>query len=187
MGKIKNNIVTKGFSGKLGDDLVFRQIDDQTIFTRRTEIDTEPTARQLEIRDKFSEAALFASAALENPQAGLEYKLMAEVQGLKSAYIAAVTDYLTLPEIGGVFTVFYKGVPGDTINIKPSVPYKVVDIDVSIVDAGGAVVESGKAVLNELKWRYTATQANGNVAGSKIVLTARDRHGKESTFERVLR
>jgi hypothetical protein len=186
MGKIKNNIVTKGFSGKLGDDLVFRQLDNQTIFTRRTEINSEPSARQLEIRDKFSEASLFASAALENPQASLEYKLMAEVQGLKSAYIAAVTDYLTLPEIGSVFTTFYKGVPGDAVNIKPRVPYKVVDIDVSIVDAGGAVVESGKAVLNELKWRYTATQANPNVPGSKIVLIARDRHGKESAFEQVL-
>jgi hypothetical protein len=28
MGKIKNNVVTKGFSGKFGDDLVFRQVDD---------------------------------------------------------------------------------------------------------------------------------------------------------------
>jgi hypothetical protein len=186
MGKVKNNIVTKGFSGKYSKELAFRQLDNQTIFTRPPEITAEPTARQLEIRDKFSEAALFAAAALENPQASLEYKLMAEVQGLKSAYVAAVTDYLTMPEIGSVFATSYKGVPGDAVNIKPRVPYKVIDIDVTIVDADGAVVESGKAVLNELKWRYIATQANANVPGSKIMLTARDRQGKESTFERVL-
>ena len=26
MGKIRNNVVAKGFSGKFGDDLMFRQV-----------------------------------------------------------------------------------------------------------------------------------------------------------------
>jgi hypothetical protein len=85
-----------------------------------------------------------------------------------------------------VFTASYKGVAGDMFSIKPRVPYKIIDIDVSIVGANGVVIESGKAMANELKWRYVATAANANVTGSKIVLTARDRRGKESIFERVL-
>lgn len=186
MGKIKNNVITKGFSGKFGDDLVFRQVDNQTIFTRRPSVSAAPTARQSEVRSRFTEASLFASAAIDNPQASLDYKLMAELQGLKSTYIAAVTDYLTPPEIGSVYTGAYKGQAGDLISIKPKIAYKITDIDVSIVGADGVAIESGKAVSNELKWRYTATTVNPAVTGSKIMLVARDRQGKESTFEQLL-
>src|SRR4051812_14012405 len=125
MGKIKNNVVTKGFSGKFGDDLVFRQVDNQTIFAKRTLTPVSSTARQTEVRNKFTEASLFASGAIENPQASLDYKLMAELQGLKSAYLAAITDYLTMPEIGSVFVNAYRGNAGDVLNIKPKAVYKI--------------------------------------------------------------
>ena len=186
MGKIKNNVVTKGFSGKFGDDVVFRQVDNKTIFAKRTPITSAPTAQQVAVRSKFTEASHFASAAIDNPQASQDYKLMAELQGLKSAYVAAVTDYLTLPEIGSAFTAAYKGVVGDVINIKAKVPFKITEIEVSILRADGTVLESGKAQPNELKWRYTATVANAQVKGSKLELLARDRQGKESTLEQVL-
>lgn len=186
MGKIKNNVVTKGFSGKFGDDLVFRQVGNQTIFVKRTPVSSAPSARQAEVRNKFTEASLFASAALDNPQASLDYKLMAELQGLKSAYLAAVTDFLTDPEIASVFTGSYKGQVGDLFNIKSKIPYKITAIDVRILRPDGTVLESGKAVANELKWRYAATAENAQVPGSKLVLLARDRQGKESTFEQVL-
>ena len=132
------------------------------------------------------EAALFASAAVENPQASQDYKIMASVQGLKSAYLAAVTDYLTMPEIGGVYTFAYKGNIGDLITITSKVPLKITGITVSIQRPDGTVIESGEAVARELKWRYVATAANAQVKGSKLVLTARDRMGKESTLELVL-
>jgi hypothetical protein len=32
MGKVKNNLATQGFSGKLGEDIVFRQIEGKTFF-----------------------------------------------------------------------------------------------------------------------------------------------------------
>jgi hypothetical protein len=186
MGKIKNNVVTKGFSGKFGDDLVFRQVDNQTIFAKRTLTPISSTARQTEVRNKFTEASLFASGAIENPQASVDYKLMAELQGLKSAYLAAITDYLTMPEIGGVFANAYKGNVGDVFNIKPKAVYKIMDIDVTITDANGVVIESGKAVATELKWKYIATKANAKVTGTKLKLVARDRQGKESVFEQTL-
>ena len=186
MGKIKNNVVTKGFSGKFGEDLMFRQVDNKTIFAKRTLVTTDPTARQSAVRTKFTEAAFFASAAIDNPQASQDYKLMAELQGLKSAYIAAMTDYLTEPEVGGVFTAQYKGAVGDVINIMSKVPYKITEIDVSILRADGSLLESGKAVPNQLKWRYIATVVNPQVQGSKLVLLARDRRGTEKTLEVVL-
>ncbi len=186
MGKIKDNVVTKGFSGKFGSDIVFRQVDNRTIFTKRALLPSVPTANQLAARNRFAEASNFASAAIDNPEASQEYKLMAEVLGLKSAYVAALTDYLTLPEIGNVFTSSYKGNEGDMLNIKPKVSYKITEIEVTIFGADSAVLETGMAEPNQLKWRYMATIANPQVKGSKLVLLARDRQGKESTFEQLL-
>jgi hypothetical protein len=59
-------------------------------------------------------------------------------------------------------------------------------MSVSILNAAGAVIESGKAVANEAKWRYVITIANPQVKGSKLVIVARDRQGKISTVEQVL-
>lgn len=186
MGKVKNNVVTKGFSGKFGEDIIFRQVDNNTFFAKRTSATLTPSAKQSEVRNKFTEASLYASAAVDNPQASLEYKLMAELQGLKSAYLAAITDFLTHPEIASVFTRAYKGHVGDILSIKPKVRHKIIEIEVSIFDANGALIESGRAITHELTWRYTATVENANVSGSKLLLVARDRTGKESTFEQVL-
>lgn len=186
MGKIVDNPVTNGFSGKLGKDLVFRQVDGETIFAKRTVIKATASAGQLEIRDKFAEATQFASAVLEIPQASQDYKIMAELQGMKSAYLAAVTDYLTLPKFGHIYYKLYKGNVGDLITITTKVPLKVVEIDVSIVQADGTVVEAGKAEARELKCRYTATVANAAVTGCTLKIVARDRQDQEVTFEKVL-
>jgi hypothetical protein len=186
MGKIKDNVITRGFSGKFGEDLMFRQVDNKTIFAKRRLVSSAPTAGQTEVRNRFTQATMFASAAMDNPQASVEYKLMAELLGLKSAYLAAVTDYLTYPEIGGVYAEDYRGTIGDMINIKVKVPYKVVGIQVSILLPDGSTLESGDAVANQLAWRFTATAANPQVVGSKLVMTAYDRRGKESVLEHVL-
>ncbi|HYF71147.1 MAG TPA: hypothetical protein VD884_23630 [Ohtaekwangia sp.] len=186
MGKIRNNAATRGFSGKLGDDIVFRQVDNKTVFSKRNEIVAPPTARQTQIRAKFTEAAVFASGAMGNPNALLEYQQMAELQKLKSAYVAAITDYLTMPEIAGVYVVYYKGRIGDQINITPKLAMKVVEIDVTILDANGAVIEAGSAVPQGLKWNYIATAANANLPGTVIQVTAKDRVGKVSSFEMIL-
>src|SRR5687768_7194599 len=122
MGKIKNNPVTNGFNGKLGDDLTFRQVDGKTVFAKRTLTSTAPTEKQQQVRNRFSEASQFAAASIDNPQALLDYKAMAELQGLKSAYMAALIDYLTPPEMGTPSTAYYKGRIGDMINAAPTVP-----------------------------------------------------------------
>ncbi len=186
MGKVDENIITKGFRGKYNDDLVFRRMDRQTIFSRRSVSTKPPTAKQLESRNKFNRASHYASAAIAHPQRGLDYKVMAEQQGLKSAYLAAVTDYLTLPEITSVFADEYNGNAGELITITAKVPFKIIDLSVSILNAAGAVIESGKAVPNEAKWRYVITTANPQVKGSKLVIIAHDRQGKISTVEQVL-
>jgi len=48
------------------------------------------------------------------------------------------------------------------------------------------VLEVGDAVLEGGRWKYVATQGNSNVAGSKIVVTATDRPGREALLEKLL-
>ena len=186
MGKVDENIITKGFRGKYNEDLVFRKVDKQTIFSRLSVSSKAPTKKQLAARERFNRAASYASSAIAHPQRSLDYKVMADLQGLKSAYLAAVTDYLTMPEIGSAFTDEYAGNAGDLITITGKVKFKIVDLTVTIISPAGAVIETGKAVPFELKWRYTITTANPQVSGSRLVLLARDRQGKESTVESVL-
>jgi hypothetical protein len=186
MGKIKNNVVTKGFSGKFGEDITFRQVDGKTVFAKRTLTSVAPSERQTQVRNKFAEASQYAAAAIANPQVGQDYKIMAELQGLKSAYVAALTDFLSQPEIGGLHTRAYTGKVGDMFTMTSKILYKITEIKVTVLRADGTVLESGKAEAIELKWRYVATVANPQVAGTKLVLVARDREGKESTLERVL-
>lgn len=186
MGVVDENIITKGFRGKYNEDLVFRRMDKQTIFSRRSVSRKPPTAGQVEARNRFSRSSYYASSAIAHPQRELDYKVMAEKLGLKSAYVAAMTDYLTQPEITSVFTDEYNGNVGELITIIAKVPFKIIDMDVSILNAAGEVIENGKAVVNLAKWRYVITTANPQVRGSKVVLNARDRQGKISTLEQVL-
>jgi hypothetical protein len=186
MGKVKNNLATQGFSGKLGEDIVFRQINGKTFFAKRGVISSPPSSRQLEMRDKFTEASLFASGEMAKPQAYQDYKIMATLQGLRSAYLAAVTDYLTLPEIGGLNTAAYRGQTGDLISITSMVPHKVIEIEVRILSPDGTMLESGMATVREPKWKYTTKVENPQVKGSRVVVIARDRLGRQSVLERVL-
>jgi len=186
MGKITGNVITKGFSGKFGDDLVFRQLDKKTVFARKSVSTKAPSAEQISVRNKFTDAAYYASAAVDNPILLEEYTQMAELQELKSPYLAAVTDYLTQPEIGKVVAVLYTGKVGDMINISSKSAYKITEIDVTILAPDGTVLETGKAQQSFQKFRYVATVLNPSVAGSTIVLKARDRQGKVLTTQVVL-
>jgi hypothetical protein len=67
--------------------------------------------------------------------------------------------------------------------------FRVAEVIVSIRTAAGLLVEEGNAVLNPVKrdkWIYTATQNNAALAGSKILVTARDLPGNAGVLEATL-
>jgi hypothetical protein len=67
MGKVDENIITKGFRGKYNDDLVFRKVDNQTVFSRRSVSSKAPTEKQLAARERFNRATSYASGAIAHP------------------------------------------------------------------------------------------------------------------------
>jgi hypothetical protein len=183
MGKIKNNPFASSLSGKYGDDLVFRQVGNQTFFVRYAPPATAPTEEQQDRRHRFAEATFFAAAAMQNPQASQYYQIMASLQGVKSAYLAAMRDYLTKPEIGQVDAYRYRGAVGDSLVFTPKVPYKIVHLAVQLLSPSGEELEAGDAQPFGLKWRYYATKANPQLPGSRLIVLAHDRQGKEGRLE----
>src|SRR5690606_29438713 len=108
MAKVKNNIVTEGLSGKLGDRIVFRQFGGKTIVAVKPQATAERSEAQLKQVQKFKDAARYASKAIQNPVSKEAYALRATKPG-QSAYTVALTDYLTAPDISLVDFSLYDG------------------------------------------------------------------------------
>ncbi|MBT1704917.1 hypothetical protein [Chryseosolibacter indicus] len=186
MGVVKNNLVTKGFSGKMGDDIVFRQVGNQTQFAKAGRRRASFTENQVAQQERFLNAVMYAKSALLDPATKELYVLMAEKAGLRSAYSAAVTDYLTPPKIASVFTGNYQGEVGNTLFIAAVNDFKITEVTLTIQRADNTVVETGAALRDGGSWKYTAAVANAEFMGNKIVVRAKDRLGKEVTFEQLL-
>lgn len=182
MGKIGKNAVTNGFRGAIGEDLVLRQLGKQTIFSRRAVVKNPKTKHQVANQNRFAEASLFAVSELTKPDASYTYEVMAKFQGLKTAQHAAISDFLTNPEIAGVNLKKYNGRAGDVMGITPKLLCKVTGIDVRVFRRDGTLVEEGQAVRDGLNWKYIATVPNPDASTSFIELLAFDRLGKKAKF-----
>jgi signal peptidase I len=186
MGNVKENLLTKGFSGKIGDEIVFRQVGNRTMFAKRPRKRTTFTPNQATQRTIFRDAVLFAKAALLDPATRAEYNDVAEAFSLRSAFNAAITDYLKHPEIALVYTNSYKGEVGNVIFILAKDAFKVKSATVTLQRADGTLIETGPAVAEQGQWKYIATQANDPVAGTRVIVNVKDRLGKETNDEKVL-
>lgn len=185
MGKVKENLLTKGFSGRIGDEIVFRQVKNRTLFAKRPRRSTIVSPNQLPQRELFSKAVVFAKTMLLDPLIRADYQNRAKLGGLASAYSAAVTDYLKAPKINSIDTDYYKGAVGDVIWIIALDDFKLQTVTVTLQAPDGSVIESGAAVLEEGRWKFIATQATALV-GVKVTVTATDRPGKEARLEKAL-
>jgi hypothetical protein len=184
MGFVKENLLTKGFSGRIGDEIVFRQLGNRTLFAKRPRKRTNLV--QSAQTTRFSKAVLYAKTVLLDEAIRAAYVEAALHAGLNSAYVAAVTDYLKNPMIVLVFTDLYKGVAGDLIWITALDDFKIQRVTVTLQQPNGTLIEAGQAVAESGRWKYITTQSNATVAGTKVIVTAKDRPGQEAVAEKVL-
>ena len=188
MAKIVKNIVTSGFSGKLGSELVFRQVNGKTIVAS-TPIKSEkaPSLAQEAQREKFKEAVVYAKSVLQDAGIKQQYLEQANRRKHNNAFTAAIKDYLSVPEIKSIDVSQYSGAIGEKIYIKAVDNFKVASVGVMIKDSNDTVIEEGIAIdLDGLQWEYTVLQANANLAGSKVVVTAEDLPGNKDDDEEVI-
>jgi hypothetical protein len=100
----------------------------------------------------------------------------------------AVADFLHAPNIDEIDLTAYHGTVNDTIRVRVTDDFRVQQVQVSILNSDGSIVEQGDAVkqTNQIDWVYTATAANESTEGDKIVVRASDKPGHISTLEQTM-
>lgn len=186
MGFVKDNYVTSGASGNVGDLWSFRQRAGKTILAKQRGASSKPpTADGLAIQSRFKTSVNYALNAMKNPATKAAYAAAAP-RGV-SAFNMALGDAASSPVVSKIDSTNYHGAVGDTLVIDATDNFKVTAVVVTIDSAAGALIEAGNAVLDENKnWIYTATAANAAIAGSKITAVASDLPGNTGTLSVTL-
>jgi len=188
MAKSKNNVITHGLSGLIGDLLVFRQRANKTIVADRPKpFSKPPTVVQLGIQDRFKKAAQYAKTAILDPLVKAAYQAAALLG--QSAYNRAFKDYQLAPEFDEEVNLStYTGAIGEEISVSVIDDFQVIGVKVKVMNADSSLLEEGDAVQsdNGLDWVYTSTAVNAAPSGSKIIFTATDLPGNQTVLEKVI-
>lgn len=187
MAYVKNNIVTEGLSGKLGNTIVFRQVGGKTIVASKpTKTKRESSEAQKNHQRRFRAASRYAKQVIQNPDLKAAYQQQAPQD--QSAYNVAIADYMNRPEIADLDLSTYTGGKGNALVVEVTDDYMVADVEVAIYSKAGTLLEQGPAELdgNGINWIYTTQKANGQLSGSKLVIRASDLPGNTTEKATVL-
>lgn len=187
MSKIGNNPLLFAIKGKLGN-IVFREMRGKMQMVNRPKPREELSEKQQNAVINFKRAIAYAKRQMLSDEMKALYAT--GVGGSKfTPYMVALTDYLVAPKISSVDTLDYKGEIGDRIGIRASDDFRLTSLEVSIVDAQGKQIEKGAAQLRQDTtddWTYTVTVAHEPVAGTKLIIVARDTPGNVTVRETVI-
>jgi hypothetical protein len=184
MAKSKNNVVTYGLSGKIGDLLVFRQRDGQTIVSKIPQQSGKASAKQKAQRKRFQQAVIYAKTAVDSSETGDLYKAAAK-KG-KTPINVAVADFFNAPDIEHVDLSEYTGNAGDRIIVTASDDFMVKSVKIKIINDSGVLEDGEAAQAAGLQWVYTATQENSSMESTKIVISVSDLPGNVTEEELIL-
>lgn len=183
MATSKNNVLTHGLSGTVGDLLVFRNKGGKVIVANKPkERTSEYTEGEKAHQLQFQMATLYGKSVLADPDKKAAYNASAK-EG-QSAYNVAVADFFHAPDIKAIDISGYSGKEGDVIKIIVTDNFQVREVSVGIYNADGTEVEHGGAVqsANPSEWIFTSTVVNESVEGDRIEVKAYDLPGNESTM-----
>lgn len=181
MAVSKNNVLTHGLSGTVGDLLVFRNRGGKTVVASKPrERVGEMSEGQKANQQRFQQATLYGQSVMGSHDLKAEYEASAKAG--QSAYNVAVADFFHAPDIDTIDISAYTGKAGDMITIKVTDDFKVSEVSVSIYNADGTEVEHGMAVqsVNKSEWVFTAKVANASLEGDRIEVRATDLPGNET-------
>ena len=187
MATSSDNLITLGLKGALGRQLVFRKRGNKLIVAKMpAKRKTEIRDSEKEVRRRFKEASTYAKAAIKTV-ATKEYYLTQSEPG-QTAYNMAFADFFSVPEVSDINLSQYAGKIGDKISLKATEDFKVISVWVEIFGQDGSIIESGDALMseNELDWFYTVKKLNGNLIGTKIVVSAKDLAGNSTVEEKLV-
>jgi len=178
MSNSKNNVLSRQLHGKFGNQVVFRTRNGKSVTANVPDVsNVKAGATQIAIRDKFKIATLWAKNELMDPVQLAAYRAIAK--NGKTAFVAAVTDFLNPPKIAEINHSDYAGHIGDQIVILASDELKITKMQLKITDQSGAVLEQGPCQSEGLNisWKYTATVEVPSLTGATITAIAKDNPG----------
>ena len=187
MATVKKNIVTQGLSGKLGNNIVFRNRGGKTIVAvtpeKKKRVYTEAQRKQTR---KFRSAIVYGKQAIQDPTTKAVYE--AQAKDGQSAFNIAVADYLNAPSIEELELGTYQGTKGSQFILPVVDDHQVTEVSVAMYNQAGALVEEGSAQQHEngVDWVYTTQKQNAKVKGSKLIIRASDLPGNTVEKEIVL-
>ena len=177
MAQVKDNIITKGLSGRVGKNIVFKNYGSKTVVSAYPDMSNiKLSAKQKKENNRFKEAMAYAKGQMGDPDSGAAYK--ARATGLQKPHNVAIADFYHPPEIGHVDVSIAKTGQADRIFIDATDDFMVVKVEVEITGEEGSQNESGQAMpINEGKWLYVVQGVYPSVEGLKITVRAWDKPG----------
>lgn len=178
--------VSKGIRGSIGKELVFREWGGKLIVSKRPRARPEkPKPAQAATQEKFRMASKYAKAIKDNADQSLAQAYDAARRPRQTMYSRALEDFMVSPVVQNINTQSYKGAVADKLVIRAVDDFRVKEVRVEIYTANGSLLETGNAVQNRngIDWTYTTTQANNELAGTRIKVVAIDVPDNEGVLE----
>jgi len=183
----KDNILTEGYSGRIGN-LIFRRWGKKTVISMVPDYSHRKWSKaQKENRKRFRNAMAYSRKTLADPEMRKYYRKRAK--GMQTVWNVAVADYMKKPEIRKVDLSGYRGRKGDTIRINAHDNYRVAAVIVTILNAQGFEVESGVAVemLSQGCWIYKVMAPVPGWEKGRIVVRVTDSPGNTVKSEQAVK
>ncbi len=172
-------------SAFLSNDIAIRKYRNQTVVSTVRIPRKSKSVRRKAANDRFKKANDWAKNILR--QHGMKELYAKGINDkLSNAHTVAVRDYLQGPEIHYISLKDHTGAAGDTIRIKATDDFQVINVEVKITNPKGILLEKGQATRYSRKpamWVYNLTVANRNLPGTVIRVMASDRPGNKAVLE----
>lgn len=178
MANTKHNVITHGYGGTLGKQVVLRQRGEKNILATRPKRSGDDsktlTPKQLAHRERFAKAIVYARKCMENPQVMERYA--AVIRGNQNAFNVAMKDAMVPPLLSNLQTEAYTGAAGQPISVEAIDNFRVVSVEFKLISSDGTLLESGQATQDEngFGWIYTSQVSNPQIAGTTILVKAMD-------------
>lgn len=189
MASSGNNILTRNYSGKVGDQYVMRTRGKKSIIAglpKKRKLGADALSQMESIKRKFSLAVIYARKAITNPALKEEYAAVR--RGNQSAFNVAFLDAYKAPELADLRTDGFTGVAGQSLVVQAIDNFRVTKVSFALSSPDGKLLEEGEAMMDEngYDWIYTTQSDIPSPSGTIIRITAEDIPKNRSLLEAVI-
>jgi hypothetical protein len=167
------------FRGKLGS-LQYRRIRGKEIVSPVPDMsEVEWSQAQEAQRDKFKVNGRWGKNALADPVVKAAYDARARELDIP-VYALIYKDRRSVPHVEAVDLSGYTGKAGQEIRIQVDDAFEGFQVELSIRDAAGTVLEAGSAIRSapdQIQWTYRTTIDLASSSGILVEAVAKDRPG----------